>query len=246
MRPVERGAVPTHAAGARAGTPKVFRSYKSARGDLIARMGDYCSYCGMRLHAALHVEHVQPKNPGGAPLLARTWSNFLLACPNCNSCKATTPVVIANYLWPDSDNTDFAFLYGPGALVKVNPVMTGAAIALATNLLTLVKLDVKPRRSATVSDRRWTARQEVWDQAVDALSDLNDTIANNPAGEATLRKRILQEAKSSGFFGIWMTVFRNDSQMRLGLLANHPGSAHHSTPHPAYDAVGDTLQTHTR
>lgn len=246
MRPVERGAIPNYASGPRRGTPKVYASYKSARGDLISRLGDYCSYCEQRLHSSLHVEHVQPKNPGAAPLLARTWSNFLLACNNCNSHKGAVPIVLADYFWPDLDNTDFVFEYGPGAAVKIRAGLGVPEQTRATNTLNLLKLHVRPRRSATVSDRRWTAREEVWDQATDALADLNAMAISCPACVPTLQKRILREAKSAGFFSVWMTVFRHDPVMRQGLVAAFTGTATAATPSPAYDALANTLPTHIR
>ena len=58
MRPVERGGVPTTAAG----TPKVYAEYADARGDLYARIGRYCSFCERPIKAGLAVEHIHHMN----------------------------------------------------------------------------------------------------------------------------------------------------------------------------------------
>ena len=59
MRPVNRGAWPTDAAG----TNIPYAHYSEARDDLISRIGDYCSYCEVCLHSSIAVEHVRPKKP---------------------------------------------------------------------------------------------------------------------------------------------------------------------------------------
>ena len=61
------------------------RIQEAVQRGLIARIGSYCSYCGMRLDACLAVEHIQPKVL--RPDLLTTWINLLLSCANCNSVK---------------------------------------------------------------------------------------------------------------------------------------------------------------
>lgn len=63
--------------------------YGRARGDLIANIGQYCSYCEIPLAASLAVEHMLPK--AEFPLAALSWTNFLLACSKCNSYKNAKP-----------------------------------------------------------------------------------------------------------------------------------------------------------
>ena len=84
-----------------------FADYSEARDDLIRRIGDYCSYCEVCLHGSIAVEHVRPKKP--QPALEREWTNFLLACDNCNSTKSNKDVDLAHYFWPDRDNTAARF-----------------------------------------------------------------------------------------------------------------------------------------
>lgn len=61
-------------------------------------------------------------------------------------------------------------------------------------------------------------RKEAWNDAVDALSDLKkDEMLNQDTSR--LRKRIAKCAVGKGFLDVWMTVFRNDSDM-LSLLSD--------------------------
>lgn len=68
---------------------RVNNVYGLARGDLITNIGQYCSYCEMPLAASLAVEHMLPK--AGFPLVALSWTNFLLACSVCNAYKNAKP-----------------------------------------------------------------------------------------------------------------------------------------------------------
>lgn len=70
MRPVERGNAPTD----HNGIAIEFKEYGDARDPLIARLGDYCSYCEVALHSSVHVEHVRPKSKHGG--LEKIWANF--------------------------------------------------------------------------------------------------------------------------------------------------------------------------
>src|SRR4051794_33999120 len=99
MRPVNKGDPPKDASG----NAVVFSEYKLARPHLIAVIGEYCSYCGMKLVSGLAVEHVLPKSKH--PTLENSWENFLLACPNCNSTKGDEDINIEDYHWPDKHNT---------------------------------------------------------------------------------------------------------------------------------------------
>jgi hypothetical protein len=63
--------------------------YPDARSDLINNIGQYCSFCEMPLAANLAIEHMLPKRD--FPDLLVSWTNFLLACPVCNSHKLQHP-----------------------------------------------------------------------------------------------------------------------------------------------------------
>lgn len=103
MRPVDRGA-----------EPRKYANYEDAKQDLANRLGCYCSYCERRIATNLAVEHILPKDPAlGHSHLRNEWSNFLLACVNCNSAKKTTVIDFSEYLLPDRDNTFHYFHYSP-------------------------------------------------------------------------------------------------------------------------------------
>ncbi len=113
MRPVRRGDSPI------AGD---YADYKTAKTDLIARIASgkhngqhiaaYCSYCERKIDTNLAVEHIEPKKGAhGKPELKGRWSNFLLACVNCNSTKGDKRVVLDQLYLPDRDNTALAFQY---------------------------------------------------------------------------------------------------------------------------------------
>lgn len=201
MRPVERGSCPTDAEG----IAKIFREYQDARGDLISRLGEYCSFCEARLGASLAVEHKLPKNLH--PQLEKDWNNFLLACTNCNSTKGKKNIVLTDYYWPDRDNTARAFIYLTGGLVHVNKNLTDAEQPQALKTLHLTGLDKTPINNPTMSDRRWLNRREAWDSAERSLKNLksNDT--------PCMREQIVELARAKGFWSVWMTVFRDDKDM---------------------------------
>lgn len=201
MRPVDRGSCPTDTAG----SPKVFSTYQDARGDLINRLGEYCSFCEARLGSALHVEHMLPKVLH--PHLERDWNNFLLACANCNTTKGKKNIVLADYYWPDRDNTARAFIYLADGIVNVNPNLSNSEQQQALRTLQLTGLDKTPINNPTMSDRRWNNRREAWDKAERALQHLKkyDTLS--------MRELIVDTATTKGFWSVWMTVFRHDTDM---------------------------------
>lgn len=210
MRPVERGV-----------SPGVFANYRDAAEPLMQRLGSYCSYCERQIETHLAVEHIHPKALISS--LALSWTNFLLACVNCNSCKGDSPIVLTAYLWPDSDNTLKAFLYQQ-ALVFSSHGLTAPLRTKVEALIRLVGLDKDPGnpdlgRRPTSADRRWKYRQDCWDLAQRSLYRLqgNDTIE--------LRAQIVENAISHGGFGIWFTVFVGDDDMRRRLVAAFPGTA---------------------
>jgi hypothetical protein len=217
MRPVQRGARPQD----QNGQEIKFAEYQQARRELIRRMGEYCSYCEMHLDASLAVEHVQPKKPPGAtaamPERELDWGNFLLACTNCNSSKGDTDVVLADYLWPDRDDTFRALHYSEGGVVDSAP---GAQKARADLLIDLVGLRKQPD-TAEASDRRWMNRREAWDLAVRA----KDRLAQCPTDYTDhMREQIVDTAQAKGFWSVWMTVFADDPVMRDRLLLALPGT----------------------
>ena len=214
MRPVIRGNCPTDGQG----NDIVFNHYRKARGPLIDRIGQYCSYCEMRLDSSLALEHVKSKihNPDEE----LHWDNFLLACTNCNSNKGHDDLNLGNYLWPDADNTFYALQYKEGGLISPsdrlddNPVLKQKA----QDTIELTGLDKQPINDPAASDRRWNNRREAWDIAVESKR----LLANNDTPE--MRRQIILHATARGYWSIWITVFGDDSNMRRRLLEAFPGT----------------------
>ena len=213
MRPVLRGDVPTDAAG----NPVAFTDYKDARDPQIARIGDYCSYCEVALHSTVDVEHVLPKSLNSA--LTFAWSNFLIACTICNSIKSDKPVRIADYYWPDQDNTLRAFMYEQDEPPQV--VTTGSAdLTRAQRTLELTGLDRVPGHPRfSDRDRRWKKRMQAWSNAI--LSHQHLTI--NDCTE--IRELIIIAAKATGFWSVWYHVFYRDHDMCDRLIKAFSGTA---------------------
>lgn len=219
MRPVVRGPRPTQLDE----TAVVFSAYPQARGELIKRLGECCSYCEMHLDASLAVEHVQPKKPPGAIVndvdRELSWDNFLLCCTNCNSNKGNDDIVLDEYIWPDQDNTFLALTYKQGGLVEAAP---GNDNTRAQRTIKLVGLDKVPNErdlQREASDRRWNNRREAWDIAVESKQNLEQL--DHPI----MRTQIVLQIQ--GYWSIWMTVFKDDPDMLRRILDRIPGTAKH-------------------
>lgn len=200
MRPVNKGIA-----------PNVYSDYRDAFQDIVAAIGPYCSYCERKIETHLAVEHKQPQNH--APLLKNDWSNFLLACVNCNSCKGRQEIVLNNYLWPDTDNTLFALKYTLGGIIEINKSLSNNIQTLAEKTLELTGLDKypgnsNPKKIPSRSDLRWQRRREIFDSA----EKLKTRLESNNTME--MRETIVEFALAHGMFSIWWTVFDHDTDMR--------------------------------
>jgi uncharacterized protein (TIGR02646 family) len=208
MRPVDKGVAPA-----------VYNRYQDAGQDLQGRLGDYCSYCERQIETNLAVEHVRPKSLNQA--LETVWTNFLLGCVNCNSSKGDAAIDLANFFWPDADNTLRAFDYLKGGLVQPNSALDQHLIAIATATINLVGLDKYPGnagREPTTSDKRWLRRQQAWEKAElcrEMLAEKNEPI---------VRDLIVEVAVARGEFSIWWTVFAGDADMRRRLRVAFVGT----------------------
>jgi uncharacterized protein (TIGR02646 family) len=207
MRPIEKGK-----------NSRTFKEYQEAKGDLIDRLGEYCSYCERKLPVSLSVEHVQPKSLH--PDLRLKWDNFLLACVNCNSSKLAADIQLKDYLWPDRDNTFLAFVYSEGGRITVNDKLDDRQKTCAQKTLELAGLQKQPgANDLRKSDMRWIHRLQTWDKAVISLKRLkgNDSIA--------LREQIVDTADSNGHWSIWMTVFKDDKDMLRRFIKKFRGTS---------------------
>lgn len=212
MRPVDKGAVPLDDAG----NPKQYSQYQNARRDLINRLGNYCSYCEMKLDASLAVEHVQPKKHHEH--LALSWSNFLLGCTNCNSIKSDKNAALSDCLWPDKDNTFRAFKYDESGTVKPADNLAANLQSKVEATIALTGLDRTPF-SPTASDNRWIQRQTVWEIAQRAKRNLAKS------DNEYVREIVVDSARGNAYWSIWITVFSDDSDMLNRLIQAIPGTA---------------------
>lgn len=211
MRPVNRGVA-----------PRTYSNYKDAKQDLVNQLGSYCSYCERRIPTLLAVEHIQPKALPQYAHLETEWTNFLLACVNCNSAKKTAPVQCEQYFLPDRDNTFIAFKYDENGKVKVSPHLIADDQVIAARTLDLVALNrlEHPDWDEDVlfsALDRLSQRVQVWVQAKEARSDYDN-------GRSSARA-IAREAASAGLFSIWMAVFDGIPEVRSEILRAFPNTS---------------------
>lgn len=213
MRPVVRGDAPLDANG----NPVRFSDYKDARDALIERMGDYCSYCEVALHSQVDVEHVRPKSLN--PHLELQWSNFLLACTNCNSIKGNRQVELADYYWADQDNTLRAFSYEQDEPPQVTDD-TAVDPNKAQRTLELTGIDRVPGHpELSDRDRRWLKRFQSWSVALQTARFIEE------ADSEQMRSLAVEVALGRGFWSVWFTVFRHDVDMCRRLIEAFAGTA---------------------
>ena len=213
MRRIDRGPWPVDDAG----NPKRFHPYGKAKADLSGRLGEYCSYC--ERPGDLHVEHVVPRSR--RPDLEDEWSNFLLGCGNCNSIKRDRNESRNGYVWPDRDDTQAAFEYFPGGIVKVKADLPGPVRTKAANLFDLVGLGRRPRNDQDAKDPRW-ARDPRWRKRRSAWGYAE--FARKKLEEGADIDLVIMLARAVGFWSVWMAVFANHPQVRSRLQRCFPGT----------------------
>ena len=241
MRPIRRG-----------DAPQTYTAYSSAKNDLIGRfssgwhngrhIASYCSYCERKIDTNLAVEHIQPKDGEfGHPELELTWSNFLLACVNCNSTKGKKEILFHNLFLPDRDNTFYSFKYTADGLIKPRDTLSYTDKARANITLKLLGLDKLSTTNNPISQDRRRQRKEVWGIAEESLEDYLENVHN-----IAIQKSIVKIMLLSGFFSVWMTVFENHSEMKnLFIDAIHGtresgcfnDEGNRVTPHPNDDEL---------
>lgn len=216
MRPVRKGSSPTQGD---------FNKYEDAKADLISRLGGYCSYCERRIPTNLAVEHLEPKDgEHGKPALKNKWSNFLLACVNCNSTKSDKQVEFDKLFFPDRDNTFYSFHYSPDGAIEPADYLSDDDKLIAQSTLKLIGLD-KSQQVSTDSNKKQVAldrvsqRMQVWIKATQAKQFIDAQPQNLP-----LKEMAIGWAKAEGYFSVWMTVFENDSDMKLRLIQAFKGT----------------------
>jgi uncharacterized protein (TIGR02646 family) len=219
MRPVNKDLEPLHSDGSLVS----FSEYAKSRRYLIDSIGEYCSYCERLIPASLAVEHIQPKKHNGH--LELVWSNLLLACTNCNSTKGHTDVVLADYFWPDRDNTYVKFSYDLSGFVKANPVLDAVEVLKANNTIKLLGLDRIQPTSGTAnwqqaSDRRYEHRLQAFIEANKYAS----IYSNASFAERIVYIGFLIDIAKKGFWSIWMNAFQNFPEVQRELILQFKGT----------------------
>lgn len=216
MRPINRGDSPR---------TTNYSNFATATNDLVARIGPYCSYCERRFPQGLEVEHIQPKDPNlGFAHLIGTWTNYLLACKNCNSTKWNKVVSLSDIYVPDRDNTFVPFEYTMDGIVAPSQGLSSPQVKIANDTLKLTGLDreysqVKDENGAVVAVDRQSARYCLWRTAERS----RNLLRANPTVE--MRDLIAALAAAEGHFSIWMKVFEHDADMRQRFIERFPGTA---------------------
>jgi hypothetical protein len=97
----------------------------------------------------------------------------------------------------------------------------------AMRMIHLVGLDKNPGNDPAASDRHWQNRLDAWGMAKRAFEHVQ-----RPYDE--MRSQVVDTAVAKGYWTIWMTVFAQDSAMRLLLIQAFKGtSATCFDPHTA-------------
>lgn len=217
MRPVDKGSAPYD---------KISK-YQEAEPYLEKRIGSYCSFCEMRVNNALAVEHKESKNSGGG---LTDWGNLLLSCVYCNSRKSEKirKDGLGNWLWPDQHNTFLAFTYSD-ALPKVNEsYLRSVSEDVLTRAKTTMKdlaLDYKPESAdkKKYKDKRWQHRF----RALTIAEDYRNSWSKNRESqyEEEQLRNIRCTAEQSGFFSVWMMVFKDEPKVKKVLIDTFAGTS---------------------
>ena len=178
------------------------REFRSSKGSAsIAAIGER--------RTDLDVEHVVPQVH--VRQLETEWSDFLLACRNCKRRKWHNNTSRDGYLWPDVDDTFNAFTYRSGGRVSVAEELEPDERTKANELFGLVGLGAP----VTDSDRRRHKKRQAWDKA----KEIRDS-----ANVDDKWRWVNDVAVATGFFSVWMTVFRDDVDMCRKLKQAFPGT----------------------
>lgn len=205
-----------------------FAPYQTAKRELVNELGGYCSYCERRIPVSLAVEHVQPKSL--VPSQETKWDNFLLACANCNSCKNNNDVNVSNladYMWPDHDDTFHAIQYDAvSAMPSASDSLDGNDQGRVNKLLHLVGLDKLEPEEGTdeykkASDTRVADRLTAMQHA----KELRATYERLPQiGKQELLPILKMLVYHAGFWSIWMHEFECIPEVKTVILECIPGT----------------------
>lgn len=187
--------------------PTIFIEHGKAKQFLIAKLGEYCSYCERPLGVAdLEVEHILYKD--NYSLFALDWANFLLSCKNCNTTKGIKDLRIIPCFLPHLHNL-LCYTNIHHSVVVVKPSLSTINTQKAQNFIDLVGLD---RHDTSPSDDRWYKRMTTFDTAIDE----RDEYIRNPSTRNI--DIIVKLAKARGFFSVWYFIFVDFPAIRAALM----------------------------
>jgi hypothetical protein len=226
MRPINKGTVPLEEDG----QPVTVSNHRQWRSYLIGRIGEYCSYCEMKLNDSPQVEHVVAQDIDDSRAL--DWENLLLACGPCNRTKSNHPCPPETHYLPDVHNTYLAFEFftssnsrhgnEPAAFIQIKTIPPPFS-AKASNTIALCALDRDTTADAlTVTDLRWRYRFEVINVATVWKTEWDNWGKNNPDRFSIL---LSTAALGSGFFSIWFYIFENVPIVKAALIDAFGGTA---------------------
>ena len=229
MRPIERGQVPKNDDK----MSKTVTDYRNWRKDLIERLGNYCSFCEMRLNDSPQVEHVVAQNLD--PKLALKWTNLLLACGPCNRAKSNHPCPPQTHYLPTRHNTFLPFLFSittnprqsneAASFVVVNTNLQANQQIKAQNTLSLCQLDTDFTAIGSeqrVTDLRWRYRLEAIKKAKMCRQDWDDWAHQTVPTQFI---RLLIAVAKGGFWSVWFKVFEDVQAIREALVTEFVGTA---------------------
>lgn len=212
MRAVDKGKSPY----------SILKQYQDAYPYLAEKLGEYCSYCEMRVTTNLAVEHKESKNSGGSLC---GWDNLLLACTYCNSRKGEKVKLHqkGRWIWPDEDDTNSAFRYIQGipSLNETELQKKGPKYyQRAENVFQDIELGKRP--DPTKKDTRFINRIDAFGKA-ERAKERWDKMKGTPYESDELRA-ICDMADSTGFYSVWIEVFQSDKKVCDTLADKFPGT----------------------
>lgn len=222
MRPVNKGKSPIKGE---------FKHYTHAMPYLIKRLGNYCSYCERRFSVGLAVEHVSPKDLH--PEEEKKWSNFLIACVQCNSSKGVTDIAtnqLGDYVWPDMDDTYHMITYLPedGYEARAAKNLSEGDTNRVNNTLRLVKVNaITTKYGMTNYMNKLGERAKTATQCTRLKAILLKKVAklqSKPNDEEIkeeyndLVDTIYMAMETGGFWSIWMNYFEDIPEIKAKML----------------------------
>lgn len=216
MRPVKKWNIGEN------GVVAIYNPYSKAKSVLKSNFGKepyfYCNYCDRKLPGiTIDVEHILPKGLTHYAHLKFSWDNFLLSCKSCNGVKLDKDFNLSDVVLPHLNNTLLCFNFENDGTVTVKNGLDPVVITKSTNTISLVGLDIgenHPNRKP--QDDRFSERRET----------LN--LAKRKLGQFEQKKQdvsdIVELAKHSGFWSLWMEVFNDHQDVKNELIKAFQGT----------------------